>query len=172
MQIHNLKRNTPNKKPRIVGRGGKHAKTSGRGTKGQNARAGHKKRPEIRDFIKRIPKLRGRGKNINTSIQNKAFAINLDRINKVFKNGDVVYPSSLLQINVIERKSGVLPVVKILGTVQIDKKIKVEGCKVSKSAAYTGLIFCFLKKLQFNLAPFDWFKLAGNGCRLPIPIVS
>mgnify|MGYP000036980155 CR=1 FL=1 len=28
-------------------------KTAGRGTKGQNARAGHKKRPEIRDFIKK-----------------------------------------------------------------------------------------------------------------------
>ena len=46
-----------------VGRGGKRGKTSGRGTKGQNARAGRKKRPEMRDFIKRIPKLRGRGKS-------------------------------------------------------------------------------------------------------------
>lgn len=71
MQFHSLKRKTPNKKSAAVGRGGKRGKTSGRGTKGQNARAGRKKRPELRDFIKRIPKLRGRGKNSNKSIRGK-----------------------------------------------------------------------------------------------------
>lgn len=59
MQIHNLKREHPNKKDRIVGRGGKHAKTSGRGGKGQTARAGNKRRPELRDIIKKLPKKRG-----------------------------------------------------------------------------------------------------------------
>jgi large subunit ribosomal protein L15 len=71
MQFHILKRKTPNKKHKTVGRGGTRGKTSGRGTKGQNARAGHKKRPELRDFIKRVPKLRGRGKNSNKSFQTK-----------------------------------------------------------------------------------------------------
>mgnify|MGYP001582558137 FL=1 len=59
MQIHNLKRIHQNKKDRIVGRGGKHAKTSGRGGKGQTARAGNKRRPELRDIIKKLPKNRG-----------------------------------------------------------------------------------------------------------------
>ena len=59
MQIHNLKRVHKNKKDRIVGRGGKHAKTSGRGGKGQTARAGNKRRPELRDIIKKLPKNRG-----------------------------------------------------------------------------------------------------------------
>ncbi len=59
MQIHELKRTHKNKKDRIVGRGGKHAKTSGRGGKGQTARAGNKRRPELRDIIKKLPKLRG-----------------------------------------------------------------------------------------------------------------
>jgi ribosomal protein L15 len=59
MQIHNLKRSHKNKKDRIVGRGGKHAKTSGRGGKGQTARAGNKRRPELRDIIKKLPKNRG-----------------------------------------------------------------------------------------------------------------
>lgn len=59
MQIHNLKRIHKNKKNRIVGRGGKHAKTSGRGGKGQTARSGNKRRPELRDIIKRLPKNRG-----------------------------------------------------------------------------------------------------------------
>ncbi|MFA6324643.1 MAG: hypothetical protein WCX46_00200 [Candidatus Paceibacterota bacterium] len=59
MQIHNLKRLHKNKKDRIVGRGGKHAKTAGRGGKGQTARAGNKRRPELRDIIKKLPKNRG-----------------------------------------------------------------------------------------------------------------
>jgi len=59
MQIHNLKRLHKNKKDRMVGRGGKHAKTSGRGGKGQTARAGNKRRPELRDIIKKLPKNRG-----------------------------------------------------------------------------------------------------------------
>ena len=59
MQIHTLKRLHKNKKDRIVGRGGKHAKTSGRGGKGQTARAGNKRRPELRDIIKKLPKNRG-----------------------------------------------------------------------------------------------------------------
>ena len=71
MQFHTLKRKTKNKKARQVGRGGTRGKTSGRGTKGQNARAGRKKRPELRDIIKRVPKLRGRGKSSLKSLQSK-----------------------------------------------------------------------------------------------------
>ncbi len=71
MQFHTLKRKTANQKPKQVGRGGTRGKTSGRGTKGQNARAGRKKRPELRDFIKRVPKLRGRGKSSLKSLQKK-----------------------------------------------------------------------------------------------------
>jgi large subunit ribosomal protein L15 len=71
MQFHTLVRKTPNKKSKQVGRGGTRGKTSGRGTKGQNARAGRKKRPELRDFIKRVPKLRGRGKSGLKSFQVK-----------------------------------------------------------------------------------------------------
>ena len=60
MQLHQIKPKTKVRKPKRVGRGGRHGKTSGRGTKGQNARAGRKKRPELRDIIKKLPKLRGR----------------------------------------------------------------------------------------------------------------
>lgn len=134
MQLNNIKRNNPNKKKRTVGRGGKHAKTSGRGTKGQNARAGHKKRPEIRDFIKRVPKLRGRGKNINTSIQSRSYPLNLGTINKSYKAGEVVTPASLLQLKLVVRRNGVMPEIKILANGTIDKKLTFEGCKVSKGA--------------------------------------
>jgi large subunit ribosomal protein L15 len=135
MQRNNLKRNHKNKKRRIVGRGGKHAKTSGRGTKGQNARAGHKKRPEIRDFIKRIPKLRGRGKNINTSIQEKFEVVNLGLLNKLCKDGDTISPETLVKHNVLKMKKGLLPRVKILsGGGEFTKKLNFEKCKVSESA--------------------------------------
>ena len=134
MQSHNLKRQHPNKKRRQVGRGGKHAKTSGRGTKGQNARSGHKKRPEIRDFIKRIPKLRGRGKNINTSIELKPSIINIGQLEKVFKNGDMVTPATLFEQKLLKRTSGEFPSVKILGSGFLSKKLKVSGCQVSSGA--------------------------------------
>lgn len=71
MQWHSLKPKTKRKTSARVGRGGKRGKTSGKGTKGQNARAGRKKRPELRDFIKRFPKLRGRGKSSLKSFQPK-----------------------------------------------------------------------------------------------------
>src|SRR3989339_1771255 len=113
MQFHNLQAKTKRKRARQVGRGGTRGKTSGRGTKGQNARAGHKKRPEIRDFIKRIPKLRGRGKNINTSIQNKPSVVNVGDLNKMFKAGDIVSPQTLLKNGMVKMFAGVLPRVKI-----------------------------------------------------------
>ena len=77
MQINNLKRIHKNKKDRIVGRGGKHAKTSGRGGKGQTARAGNKRRPELRDIIKKLPKQRGYQFN---SINKRPFVLSKDKI--------------------------------------------------------------------------------------------
>ena len=59
MQLNQLKPNTNRKYARQVGRGGKRGKTAGRGGKGQTARAGNKRRPELRDIIKRLPKNRG-----------------------------------------------------------------------------------------------------------------
>src|SRR5438105_3658736 len=119
MQSHNLQRTHSNKKKRQVGRGGTRGKTAGRGTKGQNARAGHKKRPEIRDFIKRLPKLRGRGKNINTSIETKPFIINIGDLAKKFKSGDTVSPQVLANKSFIKSVSGSYPNVKILGSGEI-----------------------------------------------------
>ena len=134
MQFNNLKRANPNKKAKIVGRGGKHAKTAGRGTKGQNARAGHKKRPEIRDFIKRIPKLRGHGKNINTSILLKPKVINVGLLNDLFKDGDIISPETLFKVGLISKIGGKFPKVKILGSGTFEKRLEVKDCDVSTSA--------------------------------------
>jgi len=91
MQIHQLKRKNKNKKSRIIGRGGKRGKTSGRGTKGQNARAGHKKRPEIRDIIKKLPKKRG----YKFSSIRKSVVVNKEKLGTLFKTGEKVTFSEL-----------------------------------------------------------------------------
>jgi large subunit ribosomal protein L15 len=134
MQIHSLKRRTPNKKSVQVGRGGTRGKTAGRGTKGQNARAGRKKRPEIRDTIKRVPKLRGRGISALKSIQSAAFAVNLRLLEETFSAGDTVSPKTLTEKGIIETVSGRTPTVKILATGEITKKLTIKNCAVSKSA--------------------------------------
>ncbi|TAK58215.1 50S ribosomal protein L15 [Patescibacteria group bacterium] len=134
MQLHTLSRVTPNTKSKQVGRGGRRGKTSGRGTKGQNARSGRKKRPELRDFIKRIPKLRGRGVSSFKSIQPEFVVINLDVLETTFKSGDMVNPGSLVAKGVVSLYKGIKPIIKILATGEITKKITVSDCAVSASA--------------------------------------
>jgi large subunit ribosomal protein L15 len=58
MQLHQIKSSKKRPKKRI-GRGGKKGTYCGKGMKGQKSRAGAKIRPELRDFIKKIPKTRG-----------------------------------------------------------------------------------------------------------------
>lgn len=130
MQLNTLKRQHPNKKSQQVGRGGTRGKTSGRGGKGQTARAGNKRRPEIRDIIKKLPKLRGYRFN---SASIKSTPVNVTALN-VFDTGAVVNPASLFEKSLIRRVGGVLPSVKILGTGELSKKLSVTGCKVSTSA--------------------------------------
>jgi large subunit ribosomal protein L15 len=134
MQIHNLIPKTKNKKTMLVGRGGKRGKTSGRGGKGQTARAGNKKRPELRDFIKRIPKLRGRGVNSNKSPNEKPLIINLGDLEAVFESGSIISPNTLIERNTISTKDGKIPRVKILGQGDLTKKFTIENCIISKQA--------------------------------------
>jgi len=134
MQLHNLKRNTTNKKARQVGRGGSRGKTSGRGTKGQNARAGHKKRPEMRDIIKRIPKLRGRGKNFLKSRFADASVVKVKDLATIFAKGEIINRESLLAKRLIRLRNGKIPTIKILGSDTIDVAVKVVGVPVSAGA--------------------------------------
>lgn len=133
MQIHQVKRLHKNKTKKLVGRGGKRGTTSGKGTKGQNARSGRKKRPEIRDIIKRMPKLRGRGKNIFTSIQTAPETINLSDLH-VFNAGEIVSPKSLTKKGLARRVGGKLPKVKILAAGELAKKLKFENVLFSDDA--------------------------------------
>jgi large subunit ribosomal protein L15 len=134
--MNTLARKHPNTKHVQVGRGGKRGKTSGRGTKGQNARSGHRKRPELRDIIKKLPKKRGYGKNRAKSsfVKPQAAVVNLSVLEKVFAAGSTISPVSLLEKGIL--KSTRLPKagVKILGTGEVTKVLHISACEVSASA--------------------------------------
>ncbi len=135
MQLHNLARKNPNTPRPLVGRGGKRGKTSGRGTKGQKARAGNKKRPELRDFIKRIPKLRGEGKSGgNRSFAPIAVPVGLSALEKAFKAGDRIEPATLVAKGLVEKIDGNYPRVKILANGEVTKAFTVSGVEASASA--------------------------------------
>ena len=132
--LHELKRETVRAKRR-VGRGGKRGKTSGRGTKGQNARAGRKKRPEWRDIIKKLPKRRGFGKNRGRTVDNTredAVTISLSRLETAFDAGAEVSTKTLQERGVIHARSKAP--VKIVGEGTLTKKLTVKGIPASKSA--------------------------------------
>jgi len=131
MQLNQLQRKTTNKSVKRVGRGGGRGKTSGRGTKGQNARAGHKKRPDVREKLKKLPKLRGYAFN---SIELKPAVINLSVLESMFAAGDVINPVTLRERGAVRGRKGVARAVKILGDGELTKKLVITGCTVSASA--------------------------------------
>ncbi len=131
MRLNQIKPIHKSKNKKRVGRGGKRGTYSGRGMKGQKARAGRKIRPEIRDLIKKLPKLRGyRFK----SFRPKPAILNLADLEKRFESGARITPEILVDKGLVERKGGKLPAVKILGGGEIKKKLVIEGCRASKSA--------------------------------------
>ena len=133
MQLHTLNRKTKRKTSRQIGRGSKRGKTSGRGGKGQTARAGAKLRPEIREVIKKIPKLRGRGVNINKSFAIKPIVLNVVDFNDIDIKGTIT-PLALVEAGVIELKKGKVPSVKVLGDGELTKAITLKNITVSASA--------------------------------------
>lgn len=132
--LHTINRTTKTKKAKIVGRGGTRGKTSGRGTKGQRARAGHKIRPEIRDMIKKLPKLRGRGKNSNKAFAIKPSPVNVGQIAAAFEKGAVVTPSTLFAAGLIKRVGGKLPAVKVLAGGEITHAVTIYDCQFTEVA--------------------------------------
>ncbi|MDB5189833.1 MAG: ribosomal protein large subunit ribosomal protein [Parcubacteria group bacterium] len=137
MQTNTLKAATPRITSARVGRGGKRGKTSGRGTKGQNARSGHKKRPEMRDLLKKLPKRRGFGKNRSRTVRPQVIysAVNLSALEKNFAVGEIVSPLSLMQKKLVNTRGGYILPVKILGTGSLTKKLEIIDCFASEAAS-------------------------------------
>ncbi len=130
MQIHQVIPKTKNKKGKNIGRGGKRGTYSGRGIKGQKARAGRKMRPEIRDLIKKLPKKRGYKFK---SFQKNSAIVNLDALNKNFSDKSEITPTILAEKGLIKKLGGKVQSVKILGKGEVDKKFTISGCSFSKA---------------------------------------
>jgi len=73
MQLHQLQPIHKNKVKKRIGRGGKRGTYSGRGQKGQKARAGAKIKPAERELFLKLPKLRG--VKINPLKRSRSFSI-------------------------------------------------------------------------------------------------
>lgn len=110
---------------------------SGRGHKGQTARAGNSTRPEMREQIKKLPKLRGHGVNRAEAVNAervRPVVVNLAALETAFEAGSTISPKSLVAAKVISAARKRAPVVKILGTGEVTKKFIITGCTVSASA--------------------------------------
>lgn len=137
MQLHEIKPTKARKTVKRIARGGKRGKTSGRGGKGQTARAGTSGRPEMREIIKKLPKLRGHGKNRAKTVNNERVlptVVNTALLEATFEAGAAINPTTLVRMGIISTKSKKAPKVKILGTGDLTKKFAVTGCEVSKTA--------------------------------------
>ena len=138
MQLNELKPIHKSKERKRIGRGGKKGAYSGKGVKGQRARAGHKFEPLIRSLIKRYPKLRGyRSKkdwvepvSVNVGNIEKKFFTD----DKIEKSEIKVSPEILLEKRLIHKIEGRVPKVKILGKGMLTKVVIVENCNISKKA--------------------------------------
>lgn len=136
MQLHQLKPTTRRQTIKRIGRGGKRGKTSGKGGKGQTARAGGRPRPELRDMIKRLPKRRGFGKNRARTVNNervRPYVVNVSDLN-VFSDGDTVNAATIIAQGILVVRDGRDVSVKVLGTGELTKKLTVSGCTVSATA--------------------------------------
>jgi len=142
MQLNLLTPRIKNKKNPPVGRGGRRGKTSGRGHKGQSSRAGHKIRPEMRDIIKKLPKLRGHGKNRSRTVKTNRISVsvvNLAKIEKAYNTGETVSPATLLAKGLVRRAKGRAPAVKILGGPSASRRSRLAKALTVKNCALSAV---------------------------------
>jgi len=132
VMIHQIKPIHKKKKEKRVGRGGKRGTYSGRGMKGQKARAGAKIKSALKEMILRFPKLRG---HKFKPLEEKPEIVNLNKIEEKFKEGEIVSPKTLLEKKLVEGEGKKPPKkVKILGEGNLTKKLIFKNCLVSESA--------------------------------------
>jgi len=91
----------------------------------------------MREIIKKLPKLRGHGKNRARTVNSERVlpvVINVSALETAFEAGAVVSPKSLVTAGVISTTRKQAPKVKILGNGSITKKLTIEDCQLSQSA--------------------------------------
>lgn len=132
MKLNELMPSVPRKARKRVGRGESSGlgKTSGKGSNGQNSRAGGGVKAYFEGgqmpIYRRVPK-----RGFSNAIFKKDYAlISLDLLNK-FEEGAEVTPEVLFETGLVkELKDGI----KVLGNGTLDKKVTVKAHKVSASA--------------------------------------
>ena len=134
MQAHEIKSKTKKKSRKRIGRGGRRGTYSGRGMKGQKSRSGVSISPLFEggrsSLIERLKKMPG-----FKSTHPKKININLNDLERNFKNGDKVSLEDLVKIGLVDRIKAKRAAVKILGGGKITKKITVDKkILLSKSA--------------------------------------
>jgi large subunit ribosomal protein L15 len=135
MYLENIpRRNNRTMKAKRLGRGygsGVGGHTVGRGSKGQKSRTGHKSLISFEGgnvpFFRRMPKYRG----FNQSRKIEVAAVNVDVLQKNFKDGDEVTVDALKDKGIVKKNA---QSVKILGKGEINIKINVVSIAVSSSA--------------------------------------
>ncbi len=134
MRLEDLKPKQKKKSRKRIGRGSGsgYGDKSGRGDKGQNARAGVSMLPGFEGgqtpLWKKIPK---RGFNNPTS--KKYCLVNVDRLDETFSVGSEVTPAILAESGIISGKS-IGDGVKILGRGELKKSLTVKAHKFSQKA--------------------------------------
>ena len=132
LQMHDLKPAPGAKKDRTrVGRGeGSKGKTSGKGHKGQKARAGHGMRPGFEGgqlpLYMRLPKLRGFKNPFKVEFQ----VINIARLVELFPEGGEVAVADLIAKGAVRDNAPV----KVLGDGETTVAFTLKGVKASASA--------------------------------------
>ena len=91
----------------------------------------------MRDILKKLPKLRGHGKNRARTVRAKRHEyepINLSTLEAAFDAGDTVNPETLYKRGLIHARGGKVAYVKILGTGTLTKKLSISNCSASDAA--------------------------------------
>jgi large subunit ribosomal protein L15 len=133
MSLHDVHKDVhTHKKPQRIGRGigsGK-GKTSGKGHKGQIARAGWKALPIFQGggspLVRRVPK-----RGFTNSFALVVAEVNVGDLEELFDAGAAVTPESLKEIGYLKRRYDVL---KVLGDGELKKKLTVSAHRFSASA--------------------------------------
>ena len=133
MKLHELNALPEAKSRKRVGRGpgSGMGKTSTRGEKGQKSRSGASIAPWFQGgqtpLYRRLPK---RGFS-NAKFTTRYATINLDDLNKYFKDGDVVTPELLKEAGLVKKE---LNGIKVLGNGKLEKKLTVKANLFTNSA--------------------------------------
>lgn len=134
MQLNSLKKTVKKSQKRLgQGHGSGRVKTSGRGTKGQNAKGKRALSFEggALPLIKRLPFRRGKGKN--KVFKKKPIVINV-KVLGLLKAGSVVDLKTLVSNNIVNEKEANEYGVKILGDGEIKNALTIK-LPISKGAS-------------------------------------